>query len=317
MSLPHNRKVVHQGFTLVELLMGILLTVLLVSLSRPLFFNSMGKYRVDQAVYMTQSIFFAAQNYFLENNKWPGSNRNRAGDTANEKCADGYNDIINGGYLGGVVAPGSAPTLQALTNALGNDMIIRCANVAGDLTKDLFWIRQCVPEGWVGYFVNALPNSRRHIPSVNNRVLPLSYLNCDLGDSMIETRVPAPGGEPYVAGFTNVTGSAVTKHSCPDGLNADILVAPPRVCKIFSASGNPQPGDEKDLAGMSFNLADEGTQWRLNQYFYRTVAEVDNTVLESVVYKWSDGPQWSDGLPDAGQCGGALDNRFWAWRICQ
>ncbi|MBV1882309.1 MAG: type II secretion system GspH family protein [Pseudomonadales bacterium] len=304
------------GFTLIEVLMGILLIVLLSSISGVFLSDSKEKFRVDQTVYVTQSIVSAAQYFYLSNREWPGTNRNRIGDRKNEKCADGFVDIV-GGYLGGIATPDSHPTLQAISSPLNRELIIRCTHVDGTMTLDQFWVRQCIPDDWMGYVVNALANTKRLVPSVNNTQYPRSYLRCDAGDAMVETLVPVPGRESYTEGFVELTGSVVTKPLCAAGLRAELYLAPLQICQRFINSGLPQLGDEKDLAGISFEVLDEGVGWRLEQHLARTVAEVSGIAEGGPTYQWSDEARWVGGLTNTGGCSGGQNNRFRVWKLCQ
>lgn len=274
-----------KGMTLVELTMGILLITVLASLVGISYYQTPLKHRVDSTIYLSQSIMFSAQNYFQANGEWPGDNRGGNGNT--RRCRTALASLENT-YIGEVEGPFN---VNEWRNPLGQVLMVTCGNSGH--TPERLWIKQCVPSEWVGYIVNALPNTRR--------VSTTACANSDY--HRIFTEIPTPGEEPMFSLVEELEhGESMDLRDCPPHLTRSIHLSSPKMCMELGS-------DEEDASGFLWVPTFNGDRVTLRlQKQYTDVNDVVDPPTRTLT--------WSNVSSNACEERG-IPNRVWVWQLCE
>lgn len=232
------------GFTLVELLMIILLAVFVISLSSIDYYQEPLKGRADRSVNLTQNLIFAVQNYYAHYDEWPGEKTD--GEGVNERCKNSFVQLYSDSYVG---IPRNSEVENVFLNAFTKPITVNCENQSGELNLAYIYIRQCVPDDWVGYMVNALPNTHQ----IGDGICSPS----DHDSKVILTQVPRPGWENIVNIEEVSANESIDIHDCPTGKEPDLVLMSPRACMNTDFKRGRIPiidPDEYDvLRGLSYS----------------------------------------------------------------
>lgn len=196
--------------------MMILLAVFVISLSSFDYYQEPLKGRADRTVNLTQNLIFAYQNYFAYNYEWPGSIIDGSG--SDDRCKNSLDQLIDK-YLGALPR---SNTDNVYLNPFSKPITVNCESLDKDLDLEFIYIRQCVPENWVGYIVNALPNT--HLAGEN--ICSAS----DTSSKVITTKLPRPGWENNIEIEEVAVGEKLEIHDCPTGKDPDLILMSPRAC---------------------------------------------------------------------------------------
>lgn len=136
------------GFTLVEMMIVLMIIAMVAPLLYDNYPEKLGTRWSNQTVEQTMTIWDAARNYHVDNDKWP--------DEANN-CANAIGVLTAGNYLGGVSA----------TNAWNGAVTTTCT--AGSPTMN---INNTVSDNWVDYVVNNIAATQKTSSTTTRTFVP-------------------------------------------------------------------------------------------------------------------------------------------------